>query len=356
MSLRRGLLLVCALMVLTPGPHAMADAPVASGWWYRLQSGLSPVAVPPPPDAPPDGLYIALDPSGPLAEAAVSYSSASPDGGTLTLTFAGPPKGTPSIDACVATAPISGAQAGAWEKKPGFDCNAGRAEGTLAPDGASIVFTLDAAFVTPSETIDAVLIPSGSAPFTAPIAKPGAESFAPSSSAPAGGEGGFVPDPGTGFETDPGTSLGGGGAVGEPLDPGGALGGAAPLPASPTTPADGGAGSGGGGDGGGGGVPVAAPSGDPSKSTDQLPKTFAVALLGALGAAYWFLSNRAEPAPRLIGGLTARHKEAEALADSDEIAPIALSRPSSSTARRAAHPVGGLGRFARPRDNLPNRL
>ena len=338
------------------GP-ASADEPVAAGWWYRLQSGLSPVAIPPPPDAPPDGLYVALDPSGPLAVAAVSYAgTADSQGGTLTLTFASAPSGTPTIDACVATAAVTGASAGAWEKQPSHDCDAGRAEGSIAPDGSSITFTLTSAFVTAAETIDAVLVPTGTAPFTAPIAKPDGSSFTPVAPTTTDG-GGFVPDDGSSFGEDGGDQLGDDGASfgdGDPLTPGDAFGGSTPPGDTPGAGgATGGADAGDAAGDGAGETPIAGGAIDETDDESQLAKTVAVALLGALGAAYWYLSNRAEPAPRLIGGLTSRRKVAGV--SPDEIVPgaaaVAMS-PSVPT----SHPVGGLGRFARPRENLPNRL
>lgn len=341
-----------ALVVVAPA--ARAEEPVAAGWWYRLQSGLSPVAVPAPPDAPPDGLYVALDPSGPLAIAAVSYASTSADGGTLTLTFDSAPKGDPAIDACVATAAISGARAGSWETRPGYDCDAGRVEGSVAPDGSTIAFTLTSAFVSPAETVDAVLVPRGAAPFTAPIAKPGATSFAPAA-APATDGGGFTPDPGMPLGGETGTPLPADDfGSGEPLAPGGALGDPS-LPPGPPAPGTGGATTGGPIDGGAD-TPVAAGPRAEDAATDRLPKTVAVVLLVALGAAYWVLSNRPEGPPRLIGGLTSR-VAAPATSAVDDIVPIALTGAATGgAAGRGSQPVGGLGRFARPRDRLPNRL
>ena len=347
--------LALLLTVGSIGP-VQAEEPVAAGWWYRLQSGLSPVAVPPPPDAPPEGLYIALDPSGPLAIAAVSYAgTADSQGGTLTLTFATAPKGVPTIDACVANAAINGAQAGAWETQPSHDCEAGRAEGSLSADGATISFTLTSAFLTAAETVDAVLVPTGSAPFTAPIAKPDASSFTPAAPLTPEGDSGFVPDDGSFGDGDDGASFGDGGSFGsgDSFTPDeGFGGGSTPLPEAPADGGDTDAGGGGGGNAGE--TPVASGPIADEEPVDQMPKLVAVALLGALGAAYWYLSNRAEPAPRLLGGLTAR-REAEVPMSEGEpaVAPIAL--PAAAPAR-VGHPVGGLGRFARPRENLPNRL
>ena len=345
------LALVLALGTIVP---AQADEPVASGWWYRLQSGLSPVAIPPPPDAPPDGLYVALDPSGPLAIAAVSYAgSADSQGGTLTLTFEGPPKGVPTLDACVATAAVSGAYAGAWETQPSHDCEAGRAEGAIAADGATITFTLTPEFVSAAETVDAVIVPTGSAPFSAPIAKPDVSSFAPAAPLAPEGDSGFTPDDGS-FGGDAGAPLGDDGSFGsgDPLTPGDAFGGdSTPLPGAPTD--DGSTDAGGAGGGSGGETPVAGGPIADEEPVDQVPKLVAVALLGALGAAYWYLSNRSEPAPRLIGGLTARRGAEGAAAD--EVVAVAMP-VAGVEATRAAHPIGGLGRFARPREKLPNRL
>src|SRR5436190_625403 len=101
------------VVMTTVLPSAHADAPVQQAWWNKLRQGGLPA--PAPPDAPADGLYVSVDPSGPAAIAAVRFASEAP--GTLTLKLT---TGNPSfaVEAHPATAAWQPVQNGDWSDAP----------------------------------------------------------------------------------------------------------------------------------------------------------------------------------------------------------------------------------------------
>jgi len=190
--------LVATLLLVVGVPMAWvatatADAPTQAGWWFKLNAAPSdapaapvpapaPVEVPTsPPNVPEGGLYIANDPTGPVAIAAVQLPANEGATGTLTLKAAEGGAGTPTIAACPAvgvwTAPEGG---GAWAEAPAYDCNAGKAVGEVADDG-TVTFALDSALAAPGGGFDVVLLPDpdSGTPFQTPFEAPGDDAWAP---------------------------------------------------------------------------------------------------------------------------------------------------------------------------------
>lgn len=114
-----------------------------AGWWWYLQTGV--VDLPPPPSVPEDGLMVGNGADGSTAVAAVRYLLEDDDisGATLTLEVASEQGGEAAgIRACPAIARWRGAQAGAWEQRPGSDCEEGEVAGTRDEDGETWTFEL----------------------------------------------------------------------------------------------------------------------------------------------------------------------------------------------------------------------
>ncbi|HVV35401.1 MAG TPA: ATP-binding cassette domain-containing protein [Acidimicrobiales bacterium] len=163
------------LVALFPATRGLADAPAQQGWWYRLHSGS--IAAPAPPDAPDGGLYVAADPAGPLAVAALRFRAAVP--GTLTLKLA---DSTAPASTSVALSPATKAwtavQDGDWAKAPTYDASVSIA-GKAAADGKSITWSLPATFPLRDGAIDVVLLQTGSGLASTPLVKPGGDAYQP---------------------------------------------------------------------------------------------------------------------------------------------------------------------------------
>jgi hypothetical protein len=290
---------------------ASAVAPEQSGWWFLPKDGATADVVPAPPDAPADGLYlfetVPSDPAGsnPFAIAAVRFVAAPGTPATLTLTAAGGSLFTGAdVRACRATTPWAGTSgAGAWSKRPGFDCASAMAFGIASSDGASMSWPLGAAFerLPGSGTYDVVLVPWGPLPFRIGIAKPGPEAVEVFEA--------------TDEPEETASELPRRGApVAEDRPPASAQSGATPTGESLDVAPDGRS------------AKTASASGpDPARDSTRGQRVVAALTLLALAAAlWWFGSSPARPA-RFLG-----------------------SAGSAGRVPRSA-PVRGVGRFARPR-------
>lgn len=114
-----------------------------AGWWWRAQTGL--VEAPPPPSVPEDGLMVGNGPDGATAIAGVRYELEDEDAtsATLTLEVADDQGGeAAAITACPAIARWRGAQAGTWEQRPTADCDGVAVAGVRDEDGESWTFDL----------------------------------------------------------------------------------------------------------------------------------------------------------------------------------------------------------------------
>lgn len=320
----RGIVTMAAGVLLLAASGALTSAPVAAeamletnGWWYKPNQVPNNLAVPPaPPGAESDGLYVAADPSGPFALAAVRYHAFG--AGTLTLEFA--PEGSngvASIAACVALTQWDGATAGRWEGKPIYDC-ARQSDGVLSEDSSEMTWQLDPTMQRVAGVYDIALVPVGPVPFTASFSAPRSESLVTD------GSGSPEPVPATAepfqpSEPVPSSDFGPYETTFPALDESrtavpDAAATAPPAAATPriTTPI----------------VPaVANPLALPDDRNERLAAMVGLGLL-LLGA--WWFGGRAVRAPRLLGSVAGR------------AVPI-------ESAEVVEAPARGIGRFARPR-------
>jgi hypothetical protein len=134
-----------ATVTMLPGPAA-ASGPAKYGWWYEANSGL-PVAPPPPPQAPSDGLYVENGFSGPSAISALTFTV--PSGaqlGPMTLKISGTPTLTQAPVACSvspASTDYKAAEGGSWAERPAFDCKKAQATGSVDSGRTAVTFNVD---------------------------------------------------------------------------------------------------------------------------------------------------------------------------------------------------------------------
>jgi hypothetical protein len=318
MSRRRpaALVLFAVGVSLLAGPAA-AKAPDQTGWWFQPKDGPTADVVPPPPDAPPDGLYlfegVPFDPMGSnaLAIAALRFTAAPNAPASITLdaadgsTFTGA-----DVRACPAAGPWEPTTGpGTWSSRPKFDCSAAMAFGQASGDGSAMSWPLGAAFAAApgSSVYDVVLVPWGPLPFRVGVVRPDAGAIEVAEPGP---EGGSPPARSRALPVDRGAA---------------ALRAAAPLRfAAPRTPHSELA-------SGGNGATAAATARGPAADSTRAERILAALLLFAMaGALWWFGSSSARP-PRFVGSTTGRSGQAE---------PVAR----------------GIGRFARPREKATASL
>ena len=270
-----------------------AVAPNATGWWFKLQpAGLGvPVA---PPTVPAGGLFVAADPTGPTAVAALRFEIDEGAAATLVLKAAqGSTTTGATIDACPATTPWSppaGGNPGPIEEAPRADgCQP--AAGQPSADGTSIGWSLPASFQRTPGTLDIVLLPSaGAAPFAVAFDKPDNSALSPGPAAAAAAPAApdtvaSAPEADTGALGAPAATPDGGlsssgssFATGTPLAA--SSGPLAPSPQAAPTPA--------------GGTPLlAAPV--RSTSADHGGRVLVLLALGAAGGLLWWLGGTPEP-------------------------------------------------------------
>lgn len=127
-----------ALAVWTsPAP---AQAPDEQGWWWL--AGATGIA---PPGVPPDGLYIANNPSGPQGVSALKFTLAGGgSAGMLRLDLAGAPSGQPVIGLCQLTDDWEPAQGGSLSDAPPCAEGGATAAGEASADGQNYTFSVGA--------------------------------------------------------------------------------------------------------------------------------------------------------------------------------------------------------------------
>jgi hypothetical protein len=314
-------LLALAVFPMTGTWGAAAGATLdASGWWNKAQAlpvqgdptglGAPAAEVPAPATVPDDGLYVANDASGAAAIAAVRYVVGEGASGTLTLHLAdgSTATGTEELAACPVDGGFESAQNGRWDAKPAYDEAACTVVGTATEAGDGFTFAVPSAWVSTLGDVSIAIVPKPgtAAPFSLAFAKPadgdlavtggatsssgssGSSSFSPSPSPSSGSSSFSAPRPASSSFAAPGAP------TVAPTTTTVAAGG--DEVAVPTTP-----------------VPAAATADDGGPA-----KAVAMALLVAMGGAFWFFSSRN--------------------------AQVTASRPR------------GVGRFVRPREAPPTAL
>ena len=325
-----GLLLVvlgaCGLAFSGPAAAGSGSTTIDDvGWWWRVQQGPPLPPVPAPPTVPGDGIMVSGAPEGATAMGAVRMTLPAGDGAPV-LTLQVVPDTAAGLDtalllACQAGSAWTGGSAQNWESAPSPLCEQS-VQGQVADDGTTVTFPLGP--LQFGDQINVILVPGAD-----PLQPPGVNgssfsvAFRRPTSADVETAAGFAPPPpiappagATGF-TPPASS---GGFV--PSTFGGSFTAPALPPIAAALPDD--------AQGRTATAPVdnpplpTIPAGDdgPLRSGAARPLAAVLVLLGVLAAA---------------GG---------------------WRRDAVATAARdtAEGPIGGLGRFARPRTGNPPEL
>lgn len=303
----------------------------AQGWWSSAQAlpvqgdptglGLTTVpTVPAPATVPVDGLNVANDASGPTAIAAVRYRLDGQAGGTLTLTLASGSTltGTEKLTVCPVQGGFTPAQNGRWDSRPGYDPASCVVVGT--PNEGSTAFTFDVPATFASTFGDVSILvapdPTSTTPFSLAFDKPADDSFTVTTQVQSSTPAAASPpayQPGSAVYTPPVAS----GSFAAPATP------TAPTTVAPAQTGD----------------EVAAdstvalpvvPVGDKSRTAQYA----AVAMLLAIGAAFWWLASQSQRVPRLLGSVGGANQGTAVLVTG----PTRVGR------------ARGVGRFARHRD------
>lgn len=176
-------LLAWAGGVLALPTLASADAPVVTGWWSQARPTAPAVgAVPADPTYTDDGtLAVRNTPAGPAAIAALHYSEDGASAGKLSLQIASDTVvEAPQLVACPTTSSWSAGGNQAWDQAPTYDCGK-KIAGQVS--GSTVTWTLDERVQDGPGSFDVVILPDPSytTPFSLTFAKPGADSFAATS-------------------------------------------------------------------------------------------------------------------------------------------------------------------------------
>lgn len=277
----------------------------------------------PNPGVPEGGLWVANDPTGPVAISALRYRG-DIGAGELLLRFAGGSTTTGPVVACPALSEFEPGPAQPWGDRPAHDCDRLSLTGRLAPDGTGMQFTIPQGFVPFGERVlDIVILPAPTSgdPFSLFFEAPDESSLEVT-------QGQELPPPATELpDVDPFTL---------PTAP-------PPVVDTPVSNVD-------------AGVvvpPAEPPTSEPAPSElagpsaptpiagvlepfteSRFGRIVAVAVLLAMGASLWYFGGEPTRSPRLLGALAGD-------------APVLVDQGSQGR---------GIGRFRRERAGLPNRL
>ena len=133
----------------------------------------------PNPTVPEGGLWVANDPTGPVALSALRYRG-DIGAGTLTLRFAPGSTTVGPVVACPALSSFSPGPNGAWADRPAHDCDRLALGGRLTVDRTGLEFTIPQGFLPFGQRVlDIVILPSPSSgdPFSLYFEAPDADSL-----------------------------------------------------------------------------------------------------------------------------------------------------------------------------------
>ena len=162
---------IAAVIVVTSVP-ALGQAPARTGWWSQASQGG--LAVPPPPDVPPDGLYVQGGPNSAFAYAAVRYDLGDGAGvGRLRLVSTGVASPAAALHLCPLLKPdFASAQGGPLAEAPAYDC-AKPVAATVASDGS---FLFDASTLVRDGVLAVAVLATGPTD-RVPLIRPGDDSL-----------------------------------------------------------------------------------------------------------------------------------------------------------------------------------
>jgi ABC-type branched-subunit amino acid transport system ATPase component/ABC-type branched-subunit amino acid transport system permease subunit len=185
-------------------PQAKADPLVQQGWWNKLRQGGIPA--PASPEAPSDGLYVANDPSGPSAIAALRVRADVP--GSLTLSVAGAAVATSTtVTISPGIKDWKPAQNGDWDARPTYNATIS-VTGTPSSDKKTVTWAIPASFPTTNGMVDLVLVEAASsATASTAFAKPNDAAYTAEQATPAGPAPGEAPQFSSSLPVDAFTSL-----------------------------------------------------------------------------------------------------------------------------------------------------
>jgi hypothetical protein len=133
----------------------------------------------PNPGVPDGGLWVANDPTGPVAISAIRYRG-DIGSGELILKFAPGSTTVGPVVACPALSTFEPVAGGAWADRPAHDCERMSLSGRLLPDSSGLEFTIPQGFLPFGQRVlDIVLLPDRSSGdlFSLYFQKPDAESL-----------------------------------------------------------------------------------------------------------------------------------------------------------------------------------
>lgn len=331
-----------ALLGLTPSP-ADATSLTQAGWWWRVNDGTLPAALPAPPTVPEGGLMVAGAPDGATAIAALHFELEEGEGApVLTLQVAenGDQGGEQAVlAACLTGSAWQPEQAGSWLNKPFPACDQASVTGVRADDGTTWTFAV--APLLSDGIVDLILVPgvdpqlpagANGSTFQVVFEAPTAASLATSSGA--GPSPTLDLDPSGFAPTAPADSFA------APAFAGGDLSLPPVAPASSFTPslpeADQGLTA---------TAPVvqerAAPLPVSPIAAVEDHRVLGMVILALCGAALLWSAQLPTPALRRLGGVAGGSTAVEASIPDPAASPL---------------PAAGLGRFARTRTGPPPRL
>ena len=354
--------LVVANVLLFTGGGAGAATLGDAGWWWRANAGsraeppapLAPINLPteaPTPPAPPSvpegGLYVARGTDGALALGAVRFTLfTGEENPVLTLTVAAGGQGAEEADllACATGSAWTGEEGGRWDYKPLTECDVSRGGGSVSgipsDDGSTWTFPVAPLLIDGGggSEVDVVIVPALDTeapgglqrPFEIAFEEVNGESLATSGGGADASEEDF---PEVSEILDESGGLAGGG--GATLDTPAGTDFTAPPAAQPALGTE------------DQGLSATAPSVRNATTPDLSPAATstddagarlpAVAVLLAGLAAAYFVSRQPVPALR-------------------PLTRLGRARGATLATGPAAPPVGGLGRFVRPRTGPPPTL
>ncbi|HET6911103.1 MAG TPA: hypothetical protein VFH54_17375 [Mycobacteriales bacterium] len=164
----------CAFAAAWPAPHATAAAAVQSAYWWRAQAAPTELPVA-PQGVPAGGLYVASDPTGPEAVAALRTTvPAGVAPVTLSLVAVSSTGTGTALEACATSGWTATSGAGQWADRPTSTCTPA-VRGVQSADGVTWFFPVTS--LVRGTTLDVLVQPAGSGVFSDSFARPSADNI-----------------------------------------------------------------------------------------------------------------------------------------------------------------------------------